>query len=119
MTNSEKNNIPIKTPKTIRLRLFMILFMLVSFCVIYTVYIIKTTTPDPIPDEISRFLVSEGLAEAEHVDYEIVSYKSNYSIYRSSRPLIYQGRSTELWKVYHWSTMIKMYYYVVPYYENE
>lgn len=73
--------------------------------------------PDPAPDRICQFLEWKGY-DADNVVFELVRARAGYmpDIYRSSEPITYENRDTQLWAVRCMAINTKVYYSIQPYY---
>lgn len=73
--------------------------------------------PDPAPDKICQFLDQEGY-DVNNICFEKVISRIGYlpDVYRSSKPVRYENRITDLWEVRCMANGIKVYYVIKPYY---
>ncbi len=73
--------------------------IIVLLIVIFQIIVIDVNAPDPIPDEIAKFLEKGGY-NTENIQF---TYKKNLllnsKVYQSSEPVFYKGRYIELWQV--------------------
>ncbi len=106
-----------KTAIAVRLRLILTLVALTGFCLVYTFMIADYTWADPVPDQISQYLLQEG-CDVGDIHFVRVKYRVGHlpDIYQSSAPVRYEGRMTEFWEVRSVTQLVRTYHIILPYY---
>lgn len=71
--------------------------------------------PDPVPYEIKTYLKSEG-CNIDDVEFNCVEKNKMFGsgVYRSSRPVLFQGSFTDTWKTYSTNSLLGKRYVILP-----
>lgn len=106
-----------KAEKAVRLRLILTLVAVIGFILVYTFIIADYKWSDPVPDQISQYLLQEGY-DVNDIYFVRVKYRVGHmpDIYQSSVPVRYKDRMTEFWEVRSISKLTRTYYIISPYY---